>query len=121
MKILLADDDEDQLSLRGMLLRRSGFETMEATELGSAIRLAAAEKPDCAVIDLRFPTEEAGFQLIRELKNLDPAIHVFLLTGGDPYRWSQRRENELVDEVVVKGSSSARLVEKLKSLAISRV
>ncbi len=84
MKILLADDDEDQLSLRGMLLRRSGFETIEATDLPSAIRLASAEKPECAVVDLRFPTDEIGFELVRELKKLDSSMHVFLLTGGDP-------------------------------------
>jgi CheY-like chemotaxis protein len=117
MKILLADDDEDQLALRGMLLRRSGFETMEATDFPSAIQLARAQKPECAIVDLRFPTDEIGYQLIRELKALNSSMHVFLLTGGDPARCSQRRETDLVEEVVVKGSSSAHLIQKLKALA----
>ena len=32
MRVLLADDDRDQLSLRSMLVARSGFDTLEAME-----------------------------------------------------------------------------------------
>jgi len=103
-----------------MLLARSGFETIEAVDRPSAVELAAAEKPDCAVIDLRFPTEENGLQLIRELKNLNSSMHVFVLTGGDPDRFSERPERKLVDQVIVKGASSAYLVEELQSLAAGR-
>ena len=120
MRVLLADDDRDQLTLRSMLLARSGFETIEAVDRPSAVELAAAEKPDCAVIDLRFPTEENGLRLIRELKDLNSSIHLFVLTGGDPDRFSERPESKLVDQVIVKGSSSAYLVEELQSLAAGK-
>jgi CheY-like chemotaxis protein len=117
MRILLADDDRDQLALRSMLLVRSGFETLEAADRTSAMELAASQKPECAVIDLRFPTEEIGLRLIRELKDLNSSIHLFVLTGGDPDRFSRRPERKLVDRVIIKGSSSAYLVEELRSLA----
>lgn len=117
MRILLADDDRDQLALRSMLLARSGFETLEAADRSSAIKLAAEEKPECAVIDLRFPTEDIGLHLIRELKNLDSSMHVFVLTGGDPDQFARRPERELVDRVIVKGASSAYLLQQLKALA----
>jgi CheY-like chemotaxis protein len=68
MKVLVADDDPDQLSLRSMLLERSGFQTMGAADPVSAAELAASQKPECAVIDLRLPTEERGLWLISELK-----------------------------------------------------
>lgn len=118
MKVLLADDDEDQLALRGMLLRQSGFETIEAADAISAIRLAAAQKPECAVIDLRFPTEELGLQLIRQLKALDASIHLFVLTGADPGRLARSPEKDLVDEILVKGSSSAQLIRRVKALCV---
>ncbi|HEY7304588.1 MAG TPA: response regulator [Bryobacteraceae bacterium] len=117
MRILLADDDRDQLALRSLLLVRSGFETLEAADRNSAMELAASQKPECAVIDLRFPTEEIGLRLIRELKDLNSSMHLFVLTGGDPDRFSRRPERKLVDCVIVKGSSSAYLVEELRSLA----
>ena len=64
MRVLLADDDPDQLSLRCMLLERSGFEAMGAGDYVSAVELAAIQKPECAVVDLRLPTEELGLRLV---------------------------------------------------------
>ena len=116
MRVLIADDDEDQLALRGMLLRNSGFETMEATNAGSALQLAAAEKPECAVIDLRLPTEAFGLQLIRELKRLDASMHILVLTGANPGRLAHFPERKLVDEIILKGSSSAYLIQRVKAL-----
>ena len=116
MKILVADDDVDQLMLRCLLLERSGFETVQARDASSALALARAEKPECAVIDLNFPNEEAGFRLVRELKSLDSAIHLVLLTGARAARLAGRSEAGLIDEIVEKGLGSARLVRKLRAL-----
>ena len=117
MKILVADDDRDQLFVRSMLLRQNGFEAIEAADLAAAVASAALHKPQCAIIDWRLPTEELGLKLIRELKKLDAAIHVFVLTGAEARRFSAHQERELVDEIVVKGSPSRHLIQKLKALA----
>jgi DNA-binding response OmpR family regulator len=118
MRILLADDDRDQLTVRSMLLERNGFETLEAMDRNSAVEIAAAQKPECAVIDLRFPTEEIGLRLIRELKSIDSNMHLFVLTGGDPEKFARRPERKLVDHVVVKGSSFSNLLQRLRTLAV---
>jgi DNA-binding NtrC family response regulator len=117
MKVLLADDDLDQLSIRSMLLERSGFEAIGAADHVSAAELAASQKPECAVIDLRLPTEERGLWLIGELKRLDPAIHIIVLTGANPERLAQQTAANLVEEIVAKGASSGPLIRKLKSIA----
>jgi DNA-binding response OmpR family regulator len=117
MRVLIADDDKDQLFVRSMLLRQNGFEPIEAQDARVAIEKAAVYKPECAIIDLRLPTEEVGFGLIRELKKLDSTIHVIVLTGGDARRLSTRSENDLIDEIVVKGSPSTHMIRKLKAIA----
>lgn len=117
MKVLVADDDRDQLSLRCMLLARSGFDTLPAADAAAATELAAAHKPQCAVIDLRLPTQERGLQLIHDLKTLDPGMHVFVLTGGDGGRLAQAPERILIDAVLTKGSASALLIQKLRTVA----
>jgi DNA-binding response OmpR family regulator len=117
MKVLLADDDLDQLALRSMLLERSGFEMIRAADHVSAAELAASQKPECAVIDLRLPTEERGLWLIGELKRLDSAIHIIVLTGGNPERLARQSAANLVDEIIVKGASSGPLIRKLKAIA----
>ncbi|MGI8959873.1 MAG: response regulator [Bryobacteraceae bacterium] len=120
MKVLLADDDPDQLSLRSMVLQQSGFETIGAADDLSAAKLAASHKPECAVIDLRLPTEERGLGLICELKRLDPTIHIIVLTGGNPERLARQPEANLIEEIVVKGAPSGPLIQTLKSLAARR-
>jgi DNA-binding NtrC family response regulator len=117
MKVLVADDDGDQLSLLAMLLNRSGFEAIAAADGVAAAELAAAEKPECAVVDLRLPTEERGLWLIGELKRLDPAIHIIVLTGGNPERLARQTAADLIEEIIVKGAASGALIRKLKSLA----
>jgi DNA-binding response OmpR family regulator len=115
MKVLVAEDDRDQLELRSLLLSRSGFEPIPALDSAAALRAAAAQKPDCAVVDLRFPAVEHGLGLIRELKRLDAAMRIIVLTGLDAARLERLPENALVDEVIVKGSSSARLIEIIRA------
>ncbi len=58
----MAEDDADQLFVRSMLLRQNGFEAIEAADIDSAMQKAFLHKPECAIIDLRLPTEEAGLE-----------------------------------------------------------
>lgn len=116
MKVLLADDDRDQLSVRSMLLACNGFEPLSASDSASAVALAVAHKPRCAVVDLRLPTAECGLQLVHDLKALDPAMHVFVLTGGAARALAQAPERPLIDAVLTKGGASALLLEKLKAI-----
>ena len=120
MKVLLADDDRDQLALLSMLVERSGFEAIGAIDSVAAAELAAARKPECAVVDVRLPTEERGLWLIGELKRLDPAIHIIVLTGGNPERLARQTAANLIEEIIVKGAASGPLIRKLKSLATQR-
>ena len=120
MKILVADDDLDQLTLRCLLLEHSGFETVQASDPKTALAVAKSEKPTCAVLDLRFPTEESGLRLVRDLKALDSAMHLLLLTGSNPARVRNRSEAGLIDEVLEKGSACASLVRKLKQIEAHR-
>jgi DNA-binding NtrC family response regulator len=117
MKVLVVDDDPDQLFLRGLLLRQSGFETAEATDIESAMEMAAAYKPQLAVVDLKLPTEELGLCLIRQLKTLDPSMKLFVLTGANPVRFARHAERQLVEDVLLKGSS-AELTRKLRAAAV---
>ena len=116
MKILVADDDPDQLMLRCLLLERSGFETVSASDAGSALAAARTEKPECAVVDLNLPTEESGLGLLRDLKALDSAIRLVVLTGARRGLLACGSEAGLVDEIVEKGLGSASLVRRLKAL-----
>jgi ActR/RegA family two-component response regulator len=104
-----------------LLLEKKGFETIAVTTAAAALREARAQKPHCAVIDLKIPTEAAGLGLIRDLKGLDGGMRVFVLTGCDTKRIHALPEMKLVDEVIMKGSSTAYLFKKLRELEDPRV
>lgn len=117
MKVLAVEDEPDQLAVRCMLFEASGFEAVPAGDAQSAIRLAIKHQPQCAVVDLRLPTEEIGLRLIRELKGLNPSMHVIVLTGMNAERISGRPEAQLIDVMLVKGTPATELIKALKAVA----
>jgi two-component system response regulator RegA len=69
--VLVVDDDD---VFRGRLVRalvERGFDARGA---------AGADSPELAVVDLRMP-DGSGLDVVRELKTMDPATNVVVLTG----------------------------------------
>jgi two-component system, OmpR family, response regulator len=115
MTILIVDDDNDQRSLRSMLLAQNGFAPLEAGDKGSARRLAQDHKPEAAVLDLRLPTVEDGRELIRDLKAAHSAMRIVVLTGAERLVVEQMPEMLLIDELMIKPASTAELIRTLRS------
>jgi two-component system, response regulator RegA len=78
--ILVVDDDE---TFRNRLLRafrERGLDGRGARDADTAIAAAGADSPELAVVDLRMPGR-SGLDVVRELKAIDPATNVVVLTG----------------------------------------
>jgi DNA-binding response OmpR family regulator len=69
--ILIADDDEDILTLVQRALSESGYEVLLARDGASALATAREQKPALALIDIAMP-ELDGYEVTAALKN-DPA------------------------------------------------
>lgn len=79
--LLIVEDDD---RLRGRLaraLRERGYETREAADYESALRAAREESPEYLLADLRIPGGKSGLDVVREIKAIDPATVVVVLTG----------------------------------------
>ena len=113
----MVDDDLEQLSIRTLLLEKSGFEVVTASDGKHALQLAAEHGPNCVLMDLNLPTHADGLALIRDLKAMDGNMRLFILTGSDPQRFRQLPEAKLVDGVFGKPASSAALIRKLRAYA----
>jgi uncharacterized protein (TIGR00251 family) len=114
MKLLLADDDADQLELRSMTLGNAGYDICIAGDVPTALRMASEQSPEAAVVDLRMPTQDLGLQLIRGLKQLNSRLRVIVLTGIDPRQFEKLPERALVEAVFTKGGASKLLLQYLK-------
>ena len=120
MKVLLIDDDRDQMAVRALLLQQMGFNTVEASSNYEAVRTMQSESFDCAVVDLCLPTVEAGLEAVRDLRAHSSSIYIVVLTGFGRRTSQYASAHALADEVLIKGTGAAGLVERLKFLQQSR-
>ena len=80
--LLVADDDEDILTLVRLRLTRSGFDVVVARDGEEALRLTREHRPDLAVLDWMMP-KTTGIEVLRAIRaGSDTAeIPVVLLTA----------------------------------------
>ena len=65
--VLVADDDEDVLSLVTTVLERAGHEVIAARDGAEALALAQRRRPDLAVLDVAMPQLD-GLEVLRRLR-----------------------------------------------------
>ena len=82
-KILIVDDDPDNLSIISLIVEDNGYSSINATNGKEGLELAKKEKPDLITLDLIMP-EQSGIMMFQELKK-DPAlcdIPVVIISGA---------------------------------------
>lgn len=80
-RTLLIVEDDDRLRDRlTQALRERGYEAHGARDHHTALASARDESPELALVDLRLPGA-SGLDVVRDLKELDPATVIVVLTG----------------------------------------
>jgi CheY-like chemotaxis protein len=67
-KILIVDDNSDNLDLFSTVLKCSGYETLEAKDGLEGIRIAQTEKPHLILMDIQMPVMD-GFKALQLLRS----------------------------------------------------
>jgi CheY-like chemotaxis protein len=101
-RILVVEDDTDQLNMRRLILEHAGHEVVTAETASEAVE----RLPGCQVVvmDLQIPTQEAGLGLIQAASG---SARIIILSGA-------AADIELpVDEFLTKPCSSKRLLEAI--------
>ena len=115
-RILIVDDDPDQLEIRELVLRRAGHRTAAACDAVSALEKFDAGRFDTVVMDLRLPTPEAGLRLIRDLRDRSATLQIIVLSGW-PADIERQPERAMVQEVLAKPIKSEGLIKRLAKFA----
>ena len=115
-RILIVDDDPDQLEIRQLVLRRAGHRTAIARDAASALEVFDAGRYDTVLMDLRLPTPEAGLSLIRDLRSRSANVQIIVLSGW-PADIECQPERALVQDVLAKPVKSEGLLKRLARFA----
>mgnify|MGYP001382623007 CR=1 FL=1 len=78
--ILIVDDDEVFRNRLARAFRERGYDVQAAGNYTEALARAQEDSPEMAVVDLRMPGP-SGLELVRDLRALDPATRIVVLTG----------------------------------------
>ncbi|MGA2739477.1 MAG: response regulator [Bryobacteraceae bacterium] len=116
-RLLVADDDVQQLGIRKLLLEAAGHEVTVAEDAPTTRRLLEELRPDVLVMDLRLPKLKDGLSLIRLVDEQHLAVKIIVLSG-----WTEQLcdlpEEKLVCCVLGKPIRNDDLLEAI-SAAVS--
>lgn len=79
-RILIIDDDKDNLKIVSRLLQHQGYETVTANSGVEALQSVASAKVDLVILDINMPGID-GFQTFRLLRQREEFVSVIFLTG----------------------------------------
>ena len=116
-RIVVIDDNENDLSVTKRLLDRRGYDAIPATSGEEGLRLAQQIHPDAIIVDYRMPGMD-GFEVTRRIKS-DPelqTIPVLMLTGSDSAQHVVEGLGAGAEDFVTKGSDIEIVVARLRAL-----
>ena len=136
MRVLIVDDHEVvRHGLRSLLDRRESLQIVgEAGSVAEAVREAAATSPDVVIMDVRLP-DGSGVEACREIRSLNPAIRVIMLTsysddkalfdsimaGADGYLLKQVDGKSLVSAIERVGGGESLLDPAVTQTVLGRM
>ncbi len=81
-KILVIDDDQSIRKTLTSYLKKQNYEVLSADNGKAGIDIVKSELPDLVITDIRMPGAD-GFEVLNNVKEIDPHIHVIIITAFD--------------------------------------
>jgi len=112
-KILLVDDDPDFISAIATMLTVKGFETKIAYSASEGYELAHSFIPDLFILDVNMETENAGFDLNKNLRTneLFKTTPIIMLTGIETWVASNQIVEMYNEMVGIEGFENDKVLK----------
>jgi putative two-component system response regulator len=114
-RILIVDDDKQNVKLLEALLRAEGYDVVQAFSGNTALRVARNQALDLVLLDVMMP-ELDGFQVCKQLKSGDRFLPVILITVLDDPESKIKGIEAGADDFITKPLNREELVARTRSL-----
>ena len=117
IKILVADDEPNQVELLSFNLTQAGFEVLTAPDGGVALSLIETEQPDLAILDWMMP-HMSGIELCRTLRSRQESksLPIIILSARGEEGDRILGLDTGADDYIAKPFSPRELVSRVKAL-----
>ncbi len=113
-QILCIEDDKDIALAISMVLRRAGFDVVEAADGKDGLRAFHAERPDVVLLDIGLPTLD-GWTVLERIRDLSD-VPVIMLTAHGQEADKVRGLQLGADDYLTKPFGNAELVARVQAL-----
>ena len=116
-RILIVDDEPNNLRILNYTLNKAGFETVNAANGSLALELLGEVHVDLAIVDVAMPVMD-GITLVRNLRGMEKFINlpIIIHTGsGDDFE-RQRAEKMGIQGFITKPASSKMILETVNTV-----
>jgi len=117
VRILYVEDNDDNIYVVKNRFTRAGFTVLIATDGEQGVAMAAAERPDLILMDLRLPVLD-GWEATRRIKAQPETRHIPIIALS-AHAMAGDREKALAagcDDFDTKPVELPRLLEKVRAL-----
>ena len=115
-RVLILDDDPEQLLLIGRTLRAAGYDVEMVTSPIGITNVARRLQPDVVLLDVNVPAL-SGDQLVEGIRKQHAAARIILYSGSDAAALRSPAKSAGADGWIQKGTPMDEVVRKIRRLS----
>ncbi len=117
LKILVVEDDEDTRGPLVFLLRKRGYNVLEASKGSEALDIMGKEKPDIVFLDIQLADNMNGIEVLRKTREVSLETKVIIMSA---YREEYMQQTEelgaysFLKKPILKIDQLTNLIEEIR-------
>ncbi len=112
--ILIIDDDEMVLQTTQDVLGEEGYDVLATADGPRGLEIVRGQRPSLILLDLALPSMN-GLEVLRKIRDIDPAIKVIVITGYGTEEASQVARRYGAYDFLGKPVSTETLLAKIRA------
>ena len=115
IRILVIEDNPNWVNKTRQILRHLGYANVRTSANAEEARATFKEfDPHLAVVDIMLPEDEDGFDLIKEMRDADPCMHIIAVSALESSDYKSFGIRAGADDYIAKTATITELSDRLE-------